>query len=344
MTVPVRVIGSLLAVLLLAMLLKTGGTQAADSTPTANIQYVIVTATPTPNMQFVVVTNTPTVRPVTNTLVPPTPANSRTAIAVTATARILNFQPHFLLRRPFPDDLQNSWARNYSYGSADNGARRTHHGIDISNPLGTVALATAAGVVFYADKDILVQFGPQPNFYGNTVVILHTFNDSSGQPVYTLYGHLSRIDVRAGQVVQTGDPIGVIGATGVAAGTHLHVEVRLGDPTSYLATRNPELWLMPYPGRGVIAGKLLGEDGKPLYGVRIEAIGTGVSSFAYSYADDAVNGDTLLDENFVFPDLPEGEYRLQVSDQDLKLFVRQKVTVRDSNVTWSELRARLPNR
>jgi len=304
--------------------------------------FLIVTATPTPVIKFIVVTATPTIqyKIVTNTPIVPTPANSATAISASATARIANFEDHFVLGRPFTPDLMTVWARNYAYGSSDNGALRVHHGIDISNPLGSSVLATAGGTVYYAGMDIEKVFGPQPNFYGNTVVIEHPFKDYNGQTVYTLYGHLSKVLVAPGQTVAAGDPIGIIGATGIAAGTHLHVEVRVGNPDDYLSTRNPELWIAPFQFRGVIAGRVVDEQGQPVMGVRVEVASQAENSFAYTYNNDQVNGDSYLKENFVIPDLAEGEYRVSVKDPDRNLFGAGKVMLRAGRTTWIELRVK----
>ena len=58
--------------------------------------------------------------------------------------------------------------------------------------------------------------------YGNAIVIRH----ASGTE--TLYGHLSRLGVRAGQEVTAGRVIGNVGSTGQSTGPHLHYEVRRG--------------------------------------------------------------------------------------------------------------------
>ncbi len=58
--------------------------------------------------------------------------------------------------------------------------------------------------------------------YGNCVLLDH------GLGVATLYGHLSRIDVSAGDAVEQGQPLGRSGATGLAGGDHLHFAVLVG--------------------------------------------------------------------------------------------------------------------
>jgi murein DD-endopeptidase MepM/ murein hydrolase activator NlpD len=84
--------------------------------------------------------------------------------------------------------------------------RRPHRGVDYAAPVGTPVSAAASGTVVLAGW-----LGD----YGRAVRIRH----ANGYE--TLYGHLSRVDVRAGQRVQQGDRIGAVGATGLASGPHL---------------------------------------------------------------------------------------------------------------------------
>ncbi|MEY4561157.1 MAG: hypothetical protein RLZZ618_434 [Pseudomonadota bacterium] len=89
---------------------------------------------------------------------------------------------------------------------------RAHLGVDYGAPTGTAVRTVGEGVV---------EFAGVQNGYGNVIKIAHS-NDRS-----TLYGHLSRIDVRAGQRVEQGSVIGAVGATGWATGPHLHFEFRV---------------------------------------------------------------------------------------------------------------------
>ena len=109
-----------------------------------------------------------------------------------------------------------------------------HTGIDITAPLDSPVRAAADGVVVIAgaSTDSLGNLVG----YGNYVVISH-----AGRMV-TLYGHLDRLLVHAGQVVKAGDVIGLEGSTGNSTGPHLHFEVRLAgllvDPMKYLGSQS----------------------------------------------------------------------------------------------------------
>lgn len=84
-----------------------------------------------------------------------------------------------------------------------------HSGIDIARPTGTVVLAPADGVVILAaEKPFTLE--------GNLLMIDH------GMGLNSAFMHLSRIDVKLGQRVRRGQPIGAVGMTGRATGPHLH--------------------------------------------------------------------------------------------------------------------------
>jgi murein DD-endopeptidase MepM/ murein hydrolase activator NlpD len=83
---------------------------------------------------------------------------------------------------------------------------RAHLGIDFAAPTGTPVSASADGVVTSSGW---------AGGYGKSVRIRHA------NGFETLYGHLSRIDVRAGQRVSQGTRVGAVGSTGLASGPHL---------------------------------------------------------------------------------------------------------------------------
>lgn len=99
-----------------------------------------------------------------------------------------------------------------------------HRAIDIANRSGGPILAADSGTVTTA--------GWSNGGYGNHVVIDH------GNGYFTLYGHLSVIQVKQGQRVNRGDLLGQMGNTGRSTGTHLHFEIRRGgaldNPLNYL--------------------------------------------------------------------------------------------------------------
>jgi len=112
-------------------------------------------------------------------------------------------------------------ARVSPYGEG----RENHPGIDILAGYGLPVMAPANGRVIFAGRD--------PG-YGSVIIVDH------GGSLDTLYGHLSALYVREGQLVSRGQAIGAVGATGRATGAHLHYEVRVNgtpvDPRRYLTT------------------------------------------------------------------------------------------------------------
>ena len=163
----------------------------------------------------------------------------------------------FHLQVPIPESGMIIVDRSYPYGSTAGGTRNPHLGVEFYNPSGTPVLAAGDGTVIYAGDDLTTLFGTAPNIYGNLIIIKHTLEP---QDIYSLYAHLSKIEVMIDQVVAQGEKIGEVGSSGSSIGSHLHFELRL-DFTDDSSTLNPELWLSPLPNTGVLAMQFLDESG-----------------------------------------------------------------------------------
>ncbi len=236
---------------------------------------------------------------------------------------------HNILHRPIAlaDDKVHWVDRTYLYGSTQLGQRPAHLGVEFVNPRETPVYAAKAGRVVFADADSSTMLGPQLDYYGNAVVLAHDIQSLDGAQVFTLYAHLETIAVEAGQRVDDLDLVGRIGSSGVAIGPHLHFEVRVTDPFDYRQTRNPELWLQHYVGRGMLIGSLRDAAGDPVAGRRITVRSEEAQREVYSYAADPVNADPVWDENFVVGDLEAGEYEVIVLDATGNIGYRAKVMI-----------------
>ena len=181
------------------------------------------------------------------------------------------------------------------------------------NPMGTQVLAAAGGTVVVVGDDLNEVHGARTNFYGNLIVI-RLDREYEGEPLFTLYGHLSKMDVEIDQKVQAGDVLGEVGMTGVAMGPHLHFEIRAGE-NLYTNTRNPELWIEPLEGRGTIAGRLVDVAGtfvpETLITVHLASAPDERWQETSTYPREEVNPDDDWRENFVLGDVPSGNYVLR---------------------------------
>ena len=240
----------------------------------------------------------------------PTPCTSGTCIQ----------SGSFVFQRPIFPPGRNTIDTTYRFGTTANGERDVHHGVELLNSTGTPVHAAADGIVIVAGDDRKVFQGPYSYFYGNLVVLEHHFSGFTA-PVYSLYAHLSAIDVELGQRVQVGQEIGKVGMTGIATGSHLHFEVRYGE-NSYAASRNPELWLQPLDDEsgkpmGALAGAILDEHGQILdvENLVVEHLTSqeGHSDweiYLRTYEEQGLRGEPPWEESFALGDLPAGWYRL----------------------------------
>jgi murein DD-endopeptidase MepM/ murein hydrolase activator NlpD len=103
------------------------------------------------------------------------------------------------------------------------GILKFHEGMDIAAQTGTPVVAPADGVIIKAGFS---------TGYGNMVEISH------GYGIRTIFGHNTRLNVKAGQRVRRGDVVSYVGDTGTSTGPHLHYEVRVNglpvNPVRYL--------------------------------------------------------------------------------------------------------------
>lgn len=126
------------------------------------------------------------------------------------------------------------YTKSASFAQAGGMWQSTHSGQDFAVPSGTKVVAAHGGTVVKAGGN---GAGDGPA-YGNAVVIKH------GNGTFSQYAHLSRIDVKIGQVVKTGQDIARSGNTGNSSGPHLHFEIRKTpnfgsaiDPVAFLRAK-----------------------------------------------------------------------------------------------------------
>ncbi|MFI9151198.1 M23 family metallopeptidase [Streptomyces sp. NPDC053367] len=123
------------------------------------------------------------------------------------------------------------YTKSASFAQAGGMWQSTHSGQDFAVPSGTPVVAAHGGTVVKAGGN---GAGDGPA-YGNAIVIKHA------NGTYSQYAHLSRVDVKIGQIVATGQRIALSGNTGNSSGPHLHFEIRTTpnygtavDPVAFL--------------------------------------------------------------------------------------------------------------
>jgi murein DD-endopeptidase MepM/ murein hydrolase activator NlpD len=217
---------------------------------------------------------------------------------------------HFYFARPIAADEINWPLASYRYGGVFF-ADVVHTGVDIDAPYGTEILAAGPGTVVWADWGLFLEApGAIQDPYGMAVVVRMEFGRSN-QPLYSVYAHMSEIIAIRGQHVETGDVLGLVGSTGATTGPHVHFEVRWVE-NSFHHTYNPELWMAPPEGWGVLVGRITDTRNKPLelLDVRVRSTVSGESHLVRTYGPGAVNSDPYYREDLVLADLPSGLYKV----------------------------------
>ncbi len=142
-------------------------------------------------------------------------------------------------------NAENDYRHSSGWSEGEGSGQFNHHeSIDIAVPVGYSVKATAAGTVIHA-----YDMGYKKS-YGKVVIIRHANN------VYSLYGHLSQINVAKGANVAQGDIIGKSGNTGNSSGAHLHFAIsNFNDQNMNTWKYFRDKYNFSYPTNGIAANK-----------------------------------------------------------------------------------------
>jgi murein DD-endopeptidase MepM/ murein hydrolase activator NlpD len=273
---------------------------------------------------------------------------------------------HTWFRRPIALTDQPFIDQTYRFGSTMGGNFQPHQGVEFNNADGTPVHAIGDGVVVHS--------GPAERG-ALTVAIKHNrrisitpglrpgvSRDSSGSAdpgamprgryyLYSVYYHNSKLLVPVGQRVKAGDVIALVGNTGRATNDHLHLEVHASpfDSTRLIVdsavrypphSTNPELWIEPLLGTGMIAGQVWDSARKPVYQARIYGLVKPEPqetpfSFIETYGPRN-HSDPVYEEHFAISDVPPGEYVMGVQIGSQRVY--RPVQVEPGKLTWVEFR------
>lgn len=252
---------------------------------------------------------------------------------------------HTWFHRPIALTDQPYIDQTYRFGSTMGGNFQPHQGVEFNNADGTPVHAIGDGVVVHA--------GPA-EAGALTVAIKHDRTlTADGRPlfVFSVYYHNSKLLVKVGDRAKAGDVISLVGNTGRATNDHLHLEVHASpfDSTRLIVdpavryppyNANPELWIDPLPGTGIVAGQVWDSAGKPVQRTRIYGLVKAEPqetpfSFIETYGPRN-RSDPIYQEHFAISDVPPGEYVLGVEIDGKRVFRRVKVQA--GKLTWVEFR------
>lgn len=231
--------------------------------------------------------------------------------------------------------------QTYRYGSTMGGNFQQHQGVEFNNPDGTPVHAIGSGTVVYA--------GPAER--GALTVAIRMDSvlrmPDGNRTLFSVYYHNSELKVKRGDRVGTGEVISLVGHTGRATNDHLHLEVHAAPVDSVPLivdslerfpryTTNPELWIAPPPGTGIVAGQVWDSAGKPVPGARIYGLRKAEPretpfSYVETYRDKA-HPHPLYGEHFAIGGIPPGQYIVGTEIDGRKVWRRLRVEA--GKVTW----------
>jgi len=268
----------------------------------------------------------------------PIPPNASWARRPAAPRHTWFSRPISLADQPYID-------QTYRFGSTMGGNFQPHQGVEFNNADGTPVHAIGDGVVVHS--------GPAERG-ALTVAIKHDRKlTADGKQLYlfSVYYHNSKLLRQVGERVKAGDVIALVGNTGRATNDHMHLEVHASpfDSTRLIVdpevryppyNTNPELWIEPLPGTGMVAGQVWDSAGKPVQQARIYGLVKSEPretpfSFIETYGPRN-HSDPVYKEHFAISDVPPGTYVLGVAIDGKRVF--RQVKVEAGKLTWVEFR------
>ena len=247
--------------------------------------------------------------------------------------------------RPIATDDNDRNDQTYRWGSTMGGYFQPHQGIEFNNPDGTPVHAIGNGTVVYAGR--AEQGALVVGIRHDTMLVI----GDKKYFVFSVYYHNSELIAKVGDRVNRGDVISRVGHTGRATNDHMHLEVHAAPTDSVRPiidsldrypryTTNPELWITPIPGTGLIAGTVVDSAGKPIPQARVYGIDKPLpreTPFAFAETYGPRNRPhPLYGEHFAITDVPEGTHKLFVVLNGKR--IERTVTVRAGAMTWVEFR------
>jgi hypothetical protein len=248
------------------------------------------------------------------------------------------------LRRPIDDEAgANPFAdATAPFGVAPALDGQPARGTAFNNPPGTTVRAVAAGRVVFAG---------QAADGSRAVAVQHDQRAADGQAVYAVYLHNRSVAVTLGQQVAAGQAIAEVGRTGATRAARLQLRMNVapdesagiivdapdGEPPFAV---NPQLWIEPMPGTGVVSGRVFDAAGQPVRDARVFGLVLGYPdetpfSYARTYGEGVLS-DPEYGEHFAVADVPAGDYTVGVEIGGTRVW--RRVTVAPGMVTRVEFR------